>query len=340
MRRGAIAALLAGVVACGGEPKDRAPSSNEPEEHTGTPTEGSVPLPNLARVDPDIVRAVEEARAGVLAAPEASEAWAGYGDRLSVHQFLTEAAAAYARAEELDPTERLWPYRLGWALFNADPEGARAAFERALPRLDDYAPMHESYAQVCFRLGDAETARTHFERAAALDARDPWAPTGLGQIALATGDFEGARAHFEQALERSPDHTEAHIGLAQALHALGRPEEARRHADRSRALPQVSMRRDVLGQPILPPAGARARAENGRALERAKKFEEALAEYRIAVASDPHYYVARRRLAMLLRRRDRVAEAEALLLEALELDPGPEAVAAIEADLDKVRGGR
>ena len=267
---------------------------------------------------------------------ESSEAWGGLGDRFLVHQFLPEAAISYARAEELDPSEPVWPYRLGWSLFMDDPASTLGPFERALALLPDYPPAHESYGQVLFRLGRLEEAVPYLEKASELDSGFPQPEAALGMIAIARGDYTAARDHLEEALRRDSDHTEAHVGLAQAYLALGDDEKARHHADVSRTLPQTSQRRDRLGHPILPPAGARARATHGRSLERAKKFDEAFEQYRIAVEADPHYYIARKRWAMLLNRRGKKDEALALLEEGLRLSPDSEEIL---ADIEKVRGG-
>ncbi len=301
MSRALVAALIALLAACGGA----AGSGSD------------VPLPDYVDVNADVVRAVEEARAAVEAAPDSAEAWGGLGDRFSAHRFLEEAIVCYERAEELDPEAYLWSYRLGWIRFMNNTGDPLPPLERALEAMGDfYGPAHEAYAQVLMRQGRTDDAIRHFERANELDSQGPHAHTALGRLALQRGELEPAREHLEAALERDPDHGEAHLGLAQVYTALGRVDDARRHADLSRSLPQFADRRDALVSPALPPAGPTARTEYGKLLESRGDPVAAAEHYRIAVESDPHAAVARKRLAMLLVKDGKLDQAIALLEQA------------------------
>ncbi len=307
-------ALLAGLAlaAC-------SPAAPEPE-----PDE--IPLPPLANADPDIVRVVTEAREAVRADPRSAEAWGKLGDRCFVHEFLEEAAASYERAAELDPESYLWSYRLGWCLINNDPERALAPLEKSLRSLDSYAPAHEVYAHALARLGRTDEALEHLTRASELDARSPHADTELGLIRLSRGELELARANLERALARDGRHVEAHTGLAQVYLALGLEEEARQHAELSRTLPRAGTRKDPLATPNVPPAGARARTRFGKQLERQGRIEEALAQYRKVLETNPGHYQARLSLARLLARQGQREEALELLREAARLNPALEQV--------------
>jgi len=282
---------------------------------------GGIPQPTLEHVDPDVVQAVREARAAVAQAPEAAEAWGKLADRYYVHDFTEAAARCYTRAMELDPDKASYGYRKGWSLIDSDPEQAAQAFEQSLKSLDDYAPAHEVYAEVLFRLGREEEALRHFVRASELDPRDPASEAGQGQVWLARGDAEQARVHLEEAVRRDPGHVEAHLALAQAYLVLGQSELARQHSELSRTLPESSPRRDWLASPNLPPAGARARTRHGRQLERQGKPAEAEEQYRAALVSNPLYYAARSSLASLLAQNGRSQEALQLLEEGVRLMP-------------------
>jgi tetratricopeptide (TPR) repeat protein len=285
------------------------------------PATRTIPLPDLAGVDSDVVAAVELARKAVEDDPGSAETWGRLGNRYFVHDFVREAAQCFAHAEELDPGRAVWTYRRGLCSIDDDPAEAARNFARCIEALDEHAPAHENYARVLWRLGREDEAIAHFQRAAELDPRAPEPETGLGQIALARGELEQARVHLEAALARDPRHTEAHVALAQVYMGLGQEKKARHHADISRTLPQTSKRQDVYGTPSVPPAGARARTQYGRQLERRGQTEEAEREYRTALQANPDYYAARSRLVKLLVGAGRRDEAIELLREAQRRNP-------------------
>lgn len=294
---------------------------DDPDEQR-TASAAGIPIPDLTNVDPDVVRAIAEERAALETDLDSASAWSKLGTRYFVHEFEEEAALCLARAEELEPDKGMWPYRRGWTLFDHHPEEALAAFQRALVTLDSYAPAHEAVGRTLIRLGRPDEAYASFERATELDAKSAFAETGLGQIELERGAFEEARLHLEEALKRDPKHTEAHIALAQTYLALGRPEDAKRHAERSRQLPQTTVRRDILASMSASPAGVRARTRSGLQHENQGRPDEAAAQFRIVLESDPHYYFVRKRLADLLVRQGQREEALELLRAGLELNPG------------------
>lgn len=302
----------------------------------GAPAAPTVPDLSLAGVEAEVAQALEAARAGVVAAPDSSKAWGELADLLFAHDFKADAAVCYARAAALDPASYLWPYRLGWSLLSEDPAGAAAAFERALASIETYAPAHTVHARALARLGRNDEALAHYARAATLDPASAEPHAGTGLVHLALGDYAAARTHLEAALQRNPGHVEAHAALAQACLALGQDKKAQQHAERARTLPQTRREADAYANPNVPPLGARARTSHGRELERQGRLEDAAAQYRAALASNPDYYLARRSLAgLLLGRGEREAALE-LLREGVRINPSFERV---RKDLERVEGG-
>jgi len=298
----------------------------------------AVPYPDLAGVEADVVRAVDEARASVEADPESAKAWGQLGMRYFAHEFNPEALACFRRAEELEPENPRWPYRIGWTLFDEQPEAALEPFHRALGMQPDYAPLHEALGRIYVRLDQSDRAEEHWRRASELDPESAHAETGLGQLELSRGNHDAARQHLETALERDPKHVEAHIGLAQAYLGLGRQDEAQEHAETSRRLPQTTPRDDWLAAINVTPAGAQARTRRGLQLQRAGKLDEAAAELLIALENNPHYTIARQRLAQILAQQGDRAGALALLREGLELQPGSSELQADLAALEAAGG--
>ena len=293
-----------------------------------------IPLPDLEKVDPEVIEAIQGARAGVAREPDASSAWGKLGDRYSMHDFMAEAAVCYARAEELAPDSFVWPYRLGWSLLD-EPERALAPFERALRSLDDYGPAHEISAYTLVRAGRSEEAIAPYERASELAPDAPHPESGLGQIYLERGDLARAGLHFKNALARDANHGAGHTGMAQVALALGQEKKAQNHAQISRSLPPDMPRFDVWASPTLPPAGARLRTEQGKRLEGAGRAAEAEDQYRLALAANPDYYPARTSLARVLMGRGEREAALALMREGEQHHPDLQQV---RADTEQLIG--
>jgi Flp pilus assembly protein TadD len=307
----------------------------------GSSSNVDVPAPSYRDVDPDVVRAVEEARVSVAEAPTSAEAWGKLGDRFAAHHYLAEASLCYMRASELEPENPLWSYRLGWTRFMNNAPDAAGPIERALETLGgSYGPAHEAYAQVLVREGREDEALVHFQRAAELDHEGPHSVTGMGVIALRRGDLDAARTHLEEALARDPRHGEAHIALSRVYMELGREDDARRHAELSRSLPQFSDRKDELVNPQLAPAGSTARTDHARTLEQRGDLAGAEENYRIALQSNPHNEVARKRLAMLMVKDGRKEEAIQLLREAEETGTATELTRAYLERISNRKGRR
>ncbi|HEX6882307.1 MAG TPA: tetratricopeptide repeat protein [Planctomycetota bacterium] len=302
----------------------------------GAPQAPAVPELTLAGVETEVAEALGAARAAVMAAPDSPKAWSTLADLFFAHDFKPDAARCYARAGELDPASYLWPYRQGWSLLAEDPAAAAAAFERALVSIETYAPAHVVLARALARLGQNDEALAHYARAAELDPTSAEPHAGTGLVHLAMGDYAAARTALEAALARNPAHVEAHAALAQACLALGQDKKAQQHAERARTLPQTRREADAYANPNVPPLGARARTSHGRELERTGRVEDALAQYRAALASNPDYYLARRSLANLLLARGEREAALELLREGVLSNPSFERV---RKDLERVEGG-
>jgi tetratricopeptide (TPR) repeat protein len=303
----------------------------------GSPAPAAIPRPPLVDVEKEVVDAIQAAYAAVEQEPTSGKAWGRLADHYFVHDFTTQAAQCYARAEELNPESYLWPYRMGLCLAKEDPQAAVAPLERALRSLDNNAGAHQAYGDVLVRLNKSDEALKHFTRASELDPASAEAEASIGRIHLARGDFEAARQHFELALSRNERHVETHVALAQVYLALGMDKKAQRHAERSRALPQVKRESDVFATPNIPPAGARARSRYGQQLEQQGQPAEAAEQYRAALASNPDYYLARRNLVDILVAEGKRDEALELLREAERRNPSFEQA---QRDLAKLTGAK
>jgi cellulose synthase operon protein C len=172
-----------------------------------------------------------------------------------------------ALAEE-HPNSYAVQVALGAALQASDPQGAIAAYERAIALVPMIAGPDSPYmhiAELALAGGDKpraakalegltaeehtaiaaarqlaglldgdkekERLRSVLQKVVAIDPFDAASHTTLGRMALATGDTAGAVRNFRVALAAGPaDRAGAHADLAEALLRLGNRAEARRQA--------------------------------------------------------------------------------------------------------------
>ena len=94
------------------------------------------------------------------------------------------------------------------------------------PRGTGGASAYTRKGWMFFQSGRSRDAQAAFEKALALNPKDPAAHNGLGFALLSAGDAKAAKPHFEAALEIWPEGGGPLNGLARCLKAEGKPEEA------------------------------------------------------------------------------------------------------------------
>jgi TolB-like protein/Tfp pilus assembly protein PilF/predicted Ser/Thr protein kinase len=183
-------------------------------------------------------------------------------------------------------------------------------------------PAYESYLKGLYYAQkwtpeSLQRARTHFERAIAIDPQFAPAYSELGHCfaSLAINDVMPAheamplvRVHARQALEIDPSSPEAHamMGMVAALYDYDWAEAERRFRLAIAREPVPSRVRWCFGQYCLLPLG---------------RMDEALAQQALALRDDPLGVEARVALAVGLRAAGRDAEANAEFAEMIERDP-------------------
>jgi len=215
-----------------------------------------IPLPDLAGAEAEIVAAVDEARAAILAQPASGERWGALADRYMAHGWRREAAACYSEAERLDPERYEWPYLRGHSLSLRDLEGARAAFARAVAIDGSYLPGRVYLAQTLVRLDLLDQARVEFEHALARDPNSVDALFGISQLDLDTGRHAEARARLERAYRIDPEPSELHHALAQVYLVVGENDLARQFAASAATAPPRRALDDPRRERALPQTGS------------------------------------------------------------------------------------
>jgi predicted O-linked N-acetylglucosamine transferase (SPINDLY family) len=211
---------------------------------------------------------------------------------------------------------------------------------------------------VAQQTGRHEAAVEYIERAVALDARQPLFHNNLGEAYRAlrrtaeaiacyrralelNPDFAGAYYNlgnawkgqgrtaeaihcYRQAIARDPDYAEAYNNLGSALRDAGQPAEAAACFRRALQLkPGMAEARRNLGHPSAPelPQDAEAPFLQGNALKAARRWDQAAACYRRALALKPDYVEAHNNLGATLKDQGKLAEAMACYRAALRYRP-------------------
>ncbi len=234
------------------EPPDSAPSPDARSTTSPPPPSTTVtatarrespapevpPIPDLP-FEATLRRGLEEARAGVVAAPDSGPAWGRFGQWCEAAEMFPEARTCYARAAVLDEASPRWPHLLGLLQLQDEFEAAVRQLDRAIVL---GAPTNEAsrvrLAQALVERGRGDEARPHLD--ALLATRPDHAAARL----------EGARVEFgrlrfaEAAVALGPCLTNpftarpAVLLLAQIRAREGRTEEAAALARRGAGLPR------------------------------------------------------------------------------------------------------
>ena len=270
----ALCAAVAAVIAIGVHMwlrRDRAAPS--------VPTPPAVDLARLAEPDAAVIRAVEEARAAVLRAPQSSAAWGGLGMMLLAHGApAVDSNACFAQAERLNPHEPRWPYFQGNSLLEIDPEKAIEKLARTTALCADQPDLPRlKLAETLLARGRLDEAAAHFHRCLEAHPGNPRATMGLGRLAFLRGDLRDAQERLSVAATDSRTHKAASGLLAEVQHRAGDAEKA------DRLLAETSQQPDdpAWADPFMAEVG---RMEVGRkrsltvatALMRAHRLKEAI----------------------------------------------------------------
>ena len=161
------------------------------------------------------------------------------------------------------------------------------------------------------------------------------AEAGLAYVALARGNEKDAATRFERALEAEPDYVPALVGRGQALLELDRAGDALASFEaalaKDESLVNLRSRVDVLRFRATQDMLARAKAA-----AEARRWEEAKAAYRQAIAASPESAFLYRDLAGVERQAGQLTDALEHYRRAVQLNPtDSKSLAAIGEVLEK-----
>jgi len=140
-----------------------------------------------------------------------------------------EAAEAFGRALEIEPTLALAQVNLAIALFNVpEMEAAEASAQAAVEAAPEALQAHYIVGLIARQTNKMEEAKAAFQRLLASDPRDVGALVNLGQVLLRERQYEEAVAAFRAAAAAEPYNRTAVYNLGIALSRTGSKEESRK----------------------------------------------------------------------------------------------------------------
>jgi tetratricopeptide (TPR) repeat protein len=255
-----------------------------------------------------------------------ARAFASLGAWALAYRYLDSAEPALENAARLDPADWSSTYYLAHVhRERGDAERALAAFQRVLERAPDDVPTLVWLGELELDRGQVEDAARRFDAAVRLDPRSARAIAGQGRAALLAKDPARAAERLRAALALEPEAPEIHYLLGLAYRGLGQLDRAREELARGvtdgeshRSIPLRDPLRFKLQELNVSADLFARRAREALSLGR---IDEAVEQFRAAVAAAPENASLRLGLGNALVRAERRADAVSAYREALRLEP-------------------
>jgi tetratricopeptide (TPR) repeat protein len=262
----------------------------------------AIPEVTVADFALPVQRQIMNAYAQVQANPLDAETNAELGRILHAYKLLPWAVRCYQRARRLAPNDFATAYYLGIANMQAGADAAAVVNLRDALRLaPGYAPARLRLAELLFKTGALDEARTLLETLLQRNPDSPWAHHELAQVLTAQGRPQAAIAHNLDAVELFGKFASAHYALAMAYRDRGETERAAWHLARYRQYPQSAPPHvDALLEGLFErDISASAQIRRARRLDAAGRHAEAVEALERAVAMEPHSIEAHSQLIRL-----------------------------------------
>jgi tetratricopeptide (TPR) repeat protein len=250
-----------------------------------------------------------------------AEAYGMMGGIYQAYSLSSPANECYLNASRLAPKDFRWVYLLGKLHEREGDVQAAIGYYNTAHRLrSDYLPLFVSLGNIYLQLNRLDLAESFFNQALELNANSAAVQYGLGQAALSKRNYTDAAKFLEKALQLAPEANRLHYALAMAYRGLG---------DMGRAKSQLALSGTVgvrVSDPLLDGLqdlikGARLPLIRGRAALEARRFVEAVEEFRKAITQQPDSVPAHFNLGAALTQTGDLRGAAEQFKETLRLDP-------------------
>lgn len=286
--------------------------------------------PDLTNLEESVREQVTVAQAALAAAAKnpattqaaLSEEYGKLGELYHAYSLFVPARDSYLKANQLASKDFRWIYLL------AKLDHQEGRFDDAIRRYQLVRTLRPDYIAALVNLGNIfielnrlEDARESFSAALEVDKNNPAAHYGLGQIAVSKRSYAEAIDHFQKTLIEVPGANRVHYSLAMAYRGLGDAEKARAHLAQQGPVgvrvadPLVDRLQELI-------TGERVYLARGKVAFEARRYADAVTEFRKAVASKPDSVTARINLGAALTQVADVKGAIEQFEEALKLEPG------------------
>jgi len=293
------------------------------------PTLVAIHLPDLTQLESD-VREQIKSQQGLLAAAvrssassdaDLSAAYGLMGQTYHAYSLTTPARECYVNANRLAPRDFRWIYLLAKLDQHAgDVAEAIRGFKIVRSLRPEFVAAPVNLGNIYLELNRLDEAALSFNNALLIDKSSAAVYYGLGQVALSKRNYAEAVNYFQRSLELAPGANRIHYSLAMAYRGLGDAEKAKVHLAQQGT---VGVR---VADPLMDGLqelvqGARVHLIRGRMALDAKRYAEAVAEFRQAVAATPDSVTAHVNLGAALTQTGDLKGAMEQFEATLRIDP-------------------
>ena len=215
-----------------------------------------------------------------------SNAYGAMAESYHAYSLNSPARECYLNAVRLTPKEFRWVYLLS----KLDEQEGRfndaiRGYQIARGLRPDYAAVPVNLGNIYLQLDRLEDAKENFSAALVIDANSAAALYSLGQVALSQRSYAQAINSFEKALALIPAANRIHYSLAMAYRGLGNTEKATVHLAQQGS---VGVR---VNDPLFDGlqelvSGERVHLIRGKLAIEARRYAEAVAEFRKAIVAN------------------------------------------------------
>ena len=296
------------------------------------PRKGLVPLhlPDLTKLEEGVreqIAKLQDSLAAIVKDPKTSDAalsdaYGKLGQLYHAYSLSSPARDSYFNANRLSPTDFRWVYLLA----KLDQQDGR--FDEAISKFRiartlraDYVAVPVNLGNIFLELNQLDAAVESFNAALQIDPNNPAAHYGLGQVSISKHSYSQAVDHFEKTLEQVPGANRVHYSLAMAYRGLGDADKAKAHLAQQGTVgvrasdPLVDALQDLI-------VGERVYLSRGKLAFEARRYTEAVVEFRKAVAAMPESVTARVNLGAALTLVGDLEGAVEQFEQALRIEPG------------------
>ena len=293
------------------------------------PTLIAIHFPDLTPLEPEVREQIKAQQTVLTAAvknssstdADLSTAYGLMGQTYHAYSLTTPARECYVNASRLAPGDFRWRYLLAKLDQQAgDVEGAIRGFKIVNSLQPNFIAAPVSLGNIYLELNRLDDAQLSFTNALAIDKNCSAAYYGLGQVALSKRSYADAVNNFQKALELAPGANRIHYSLAMAYRGLGDAEKTKAHLGQQGT---VGVR---VADPLIDGLqelvqGVRVHLVRGRMALEAKRFTDAVAEFRQAVAANPESVTAHVNLGAALTQTGELSAAINEFEATLRIDP-------------------